>query len=256
MNKEYGKLSAEQFKGVIDTLPEIRRQASDIRTAIAQVPKHRLGELLVENYNWAWAYELNFHEHVAVVAYVVGMAGYLKAVSAAADPQQKVLDEMWDTSKVDEASITAEPQHVVGLVFSLQRTLLSIMLFQRSLSGLLQEVREQDSHDALFKAVRVDRAVLAAPSVADRIARAELRKDETFFRHLRSALRGPSNKHWEAYSDLRYALYTLRELGFDQLSDKQLETLMVDTLRVYPSTPSARKNLRAQYQASRKIKTI
>ena len=158
--------------------------------------------------------------------------------------------------RADEGSITVEKQDVIGLVFSVQRTILSIMLYQRSMSSLLQEVREQDSHEALFKAVRVDRAALAAPTIADRIARAELRKDDTFFQHLRSALRGPQKKAWEAYYDLRYALAVLRELGFDRLSDAQLERLLVDTLHVYPNTPSARKNLRAQYQQSRKITTI
>ncbi len=105
-------------------------------------------------------------------------------------------------------------------------------------------------------AIRVDRAIVFAPTVADRIARAELRKDEAFFRHLRSALKGPLKKHWEAYKDLRYALMVLRDLGFNSLSDAQLEYLMVKVLRVYPDTPAARKNLRAQYQHSRKIKTI
>jgi hypothetical protein len=254
--KEYGKLTAEQFKGLIDTLPELRRQGVELRRAVADAPKEHLDDLLGSNFNWGAVYEYTFIRHVALVTYSLGMSTYLKSLAAAPDPQQTMLDEMWNESKVDESQITVPKQTVIGLVFSLQRTVLSIMLYQRSVSALLQEVREQDSHEAHFKAVRVDRAVLAAPTVADRIARAELRKDETFFAHLRSALKGPSRKHWEAYGDLRYALVVLRELGFDRLSDAQLERLMVDTLKVYPSTPSARKNLRAQYQASRRIKTI
>lgn len=256
MTKEFGKLTAEQFKSLVDALPEIRRQGSDLRTAIAGVSKQRLDELLVADYNWASVYELTFHEHIALVTYVLGLGGYLKAVVDSPDPQQKMLEELWDEAKVNESAITAEKQHVIGLVFSLQRSILSVMLYQRSMSSLLEEVREQDSHDALFKAIRVDRAAVAAPSIADRIARAELRKDEAFFRHLRSALRGPQKKAWEAYYDLRYALAVLRELGLDRMSDVQLENLLVDTLRVYPQTPSARKNLRAQYQQSRKIKTL
>ena len=254
--KEFGKLTADQFKQLIGTLPELRRQQGELRDAIREVPSSRLDELLVDGYNWGCVYELTFHEHVALVVHCLGLSPYLKALASVPDPQQKFLDEIWDESKVDEAAITAPAQAVIGLVFSLQRTILSVMLYQRSMSSLLQEVREQGSSEALFKAVRVDRAVVAAPSVADRIARAELRKDEVFFRHLRSALKGPSRKHWDAYNDLRYALFALRELGFDKLTDAQLERLMVDVLRVYPANPSARKNLRAQYQQSRKIKTI
>ncbi len=241
---------------LVAALPELRRQQGELRDVISAVPQARLDELLVENYNWAALYECSFQEHVALVVYCLGLSPYVRSLATSPDPQQRALDEMWGDHRVDEGLIRAPPQAVLGLVYSLQRTIFSVMLYQRSMSSLLAEVRESGNEDALFKAVRVDRAVLAAPSVADRIARAELRRDEAFFRHLRSALKGPLKKHWEAYSDLRYALFTLRELGFDKLSDAQLERLMVDQLKVYPPTASARKNLRAQYQQSRKIKTI
>ena len=149
-----------------------------------------------------------------------------------------------------------EPQDLIGLAFSLQRSVLSIMLFQRSISGLVQEVREHDDLDALFNAVRVDRTVMSCSTIADKIARAEIRGDKRFFLRLRNALKGPTQKHWAAYCDLRYSLVILRELGFDGLSDTQLENLLVHQLKVYPNTPSARKNLRAQYIQSKKFKTI
>jgi hypothetical protein len=241
---------------LIDSLPELRRQGLEFRAAVAAVPAARLDELLTSNYNWAEVYELGFIEHLALVVYAFNMGEYFKAVASDPDPQQRLAADLWTRELPDDHPVNAEKQHLIGLVVSLQRTILSIMLYQRSMSSLIQEVRELGSNEALFKAVRVDRAALATPSIADRIARAELRKDETFFRHLRSALKGPLKKHWEAYTDLRYAFVALREFGLDKLSDAQLEHLMVDVLGVYPKTPAARKNLRAQYQQSRKIKTI
>jgi hypothetical protein len=130
------------------------------------------------------------------------------------------------------------------------------MLFQRSMSALVQEVREDDNMDSLFNAIRVDRAVMNCTTIADKIARAELQGDKRFFQRLRNALKGPTQKHWARYCDLRYSLFVLRELGFKSLSDAQLEKLLVHTLKVYPDTPSARKNLRAQYQQSKRITTI
>jgi len=256
MVKEYGKLTADQFKHLIDSLPELRRQGGDFRTAVAAVPAARLDELLTTGYNWSDVYELAFHEHLALVVYAFNMGTYLKAVVSGPDPQQQLSDDLLTLEIPADHPMNAEKQHLIGLAVSLQRTILSIMLYQRSMSSLIHEVRESGSNEALFKAVRVDRAVVAAPTIADRIARAELRKDETFFRHLRSALKGPLKKHWEAYSDLRYAFAALREFGVNKLSDAQLEHLMVDVLGVYPKTPAARKNLRAQYQQSRKVKTI
>lgn len=55
---------------------------------------------------------------------------------------------------------------------------------------------------------------------------------------------------------MRYAFLMLREMGKNDLSEKELEHLMVDRLKVYPRAPGAAKNLRAQYQRSKKIKTI
>lgn len=106
-----------------------------------------------------------------------------------------------------------------------------------------------------FKAVRLDRSIITCPTFALRMARAELENDKSFFLHLRSALKGPSKKHWEAYNDLRYALYILRELGFDQLSDAQLEDLLVHKLKLYPNASGARKNLRKQFTESKKFAT-
>jgi len=68
-------------------------------------------------------------------------------------------------------------------------------------------------------------------------------------------LKGPSKKHWEAYKDLRYAFFILRESGFNQMSDAQLEELLVHQLKLYPDAPGARKNLRKQFKESKKFAT-
>jgi hypothetical protein len=177
----------------------------------------------------------------------------LKAAMASTDPQQHVLDNMYPPD--DSTNPAFSEQDLLGILFSLQRTILSVMLFQRSLSGLVQDVRETGNLDSMFNAIRVDRAVMSCSTFADRIARAELVGDKRFFLRLRNALKGPTQKHWHAYCDLRYSLFVLRELGFDGMSDAELEKLLVQTLKVYPNTPGARKNLRKQYQQSKKLPT-
>lgn len=101
----------------------------------------------------------------------------------------------------------------IAVLVSFQRSVMSIMLYQRSMSKLVEETREGDD-EALFKAVRVDRSAMACPTITARISRAELMGEKRFFERLRSALKGPSKKHWEAYSDLRYSLVVLRELAW------------------------------------------
>lgn len=256
MIKEYGKLTAEQFKDFIGKLPEIRRQRNEFGQLLSEFPKEKFDKLMVSGFNWGEIYEYPFTEHIAISMVAFNQAKWVSDLAATDDPQQALLDSWPDEVDDDETHPSFEPQDLMGLAFSLQRSVLSIMLFQRSLSGLVQEVREHDNLDALFNAVRVDRTVMSCSTIADKIARAEMRNDKRFFLRLRNALKGPMQKHWAAYCDLRYSLVILRELGFDGLTDTQLENLLVHQLKVYPNTPSARKNLRAQYQQSKKFKTI
>lgn len=164
----------------------------------------------------------------------LGRAKELVEVSKAPDPDQAVLDWMdsEDTSGWNggEGGLF-EKKHVIGLTVALHRNILSIMLFHRTLDKLVGEVRA-GKDDSFFLAVRIDRSILACPTFADRLARAELEGDKQFFIHLRSSLKGPSKKHWEMYKDLRYALHMLGELGFDKMSDAELEDLLVHKLKL------------------------
>lgn len=255
--KEYGNLSLDQFKRIVKELPEIRSQMQELPELIRTTPKERISEILDKEFFWAAVYELPFHHQIALLFCALGRAQKLIDISKQPDPNQAALD--WsENDDIDdwnggEGGIF-QKKHIIGLTLALQRNILSIMLFHRTLDKMVEDVRS-GKVESLFQAVRLDRSIVACPTFADRIARAELENDKMFFRHLRSSLKGPSKKHWEAYKDLRYALCMLRELGFNQMSDAQLEDLLVHKLKLYPDVPSARKNLRKQFTASRKIAT-
>lgn len=193
---------------------------------------------------------------IALLVLALDKQTFLKEALQADDPQQVILDD-FDTDMPDDWSggygALFEKKHVIGLAVALQKSIFSIMIYQKSLSALVEEVREGNDN-ALFDAVRIDRTITACPTIADRIAKADLLGEKQFFLRLRNTLKGPSAKHWQAYQDLRYAFAVLREMGFDSLSDAQLEKLLVEQLKVYPNTYNARRNLRKQYTESKKIK--
>lgn len=254
-SKEYGKLTAEQFKALIGKLPEVRRQQGDFSEVVRSVPKARLDELLPKDFTWAEIYELPFIDHMALLLLALDKVEFIKQAAQAGDPQQAVLNDLdipSDTEWNGGWKGKFEKSDLIGLVFSLQRTLLSIMIFQKTMPTLVEEARQGDL-DSLFNAVRIDRSVVACTPIAARIGRAEMMRDKQFFIHLRNAMKGPTGRHWQSYQDLRYALFVLRELGFDKLSDEQLENLLVHQLKVYPNTYNARRNLRKQYTLSKKI---
>ncbi len=255
--KEYGELSLDQFKRLVKELPGIRSQMQELPELIRTAPKKIISEILDKEFYWAKLYELPFQHQIALLFFALGRAQKLSEVSKSPDPNQAAFDWIENDDIDDwnggEGGIY-QKKHVIGLTVVLQRNILSIMLFHRTLDKMVEEVRA-GKVASLFQAVRLDRSIVACPTFADRIAKAELENDKDFFLHLRSALKGPSKKHWEAYKDLRYALYLLRELGFDQMSDAQLEDLLVHKLKLYPNVPSSRKNLRKQFTESKKIST-
>lgn len=259
MAKEYGKLTEDQFKRLIKELPELRKQEKELEQAIKTASKEKLKELLTDDLPWASMYELTYVECLAWLLLALGAHDKLKAAAQAEDPQEEVLrmmndeDDDWNGGAGGEFTKT----DVIGLATVAQRNLLSIMLFKRSICSMIEEARAggPNSDSCLLNAIRVDPTVITCPTASKRLAEAAWLGDKRFLIRARSALKGPLKKHWEGYRDLRYSLVLLRDMGL-KLSDQELEHLLVKVLKVYPDTPSARKNLRKQYYESQKIKSL
>lgn len=254
--KEYGKLTAEQFKQLMQQLPELRKEGESLADVVKSASKERINDLLEKDFYWAEVYELTFVEHLAFLMMALDKVEFLTEAKNAPDPTQHVMDNFDIEGDFDSWNGgwkgVFKKQDLIGLVLALQRTILSIMIYQKTMQTLVEEVR-QGIDDSLFDAVRLDRSSVACPTFAARIAKAEFTNDKHFFIRLRNALKGPAKKHWESYQDLRFALFTLRDLGFDGLSDDQLVELLVKQLKVYPDRFEAKKNLRKQYNQSKKI---
>lgn len=260
MEKEYGKLTLDQFREVVRKLPEVRTQTKELSQVLREKPE-RLKEVLGTGYHWAEIYEFGFTDQIAHLVTALGWTGLLRDAATSDDPQERILQWGADSGELDQwyeaNEETLEKRRLIWLVVVLQRNILSIMLYHRPLSALVAEVRQglEGSDDAFFKAVRVDRSILSCPTFSDRLAHAELLNEKAFFLRLRSALKGPLKKHWEALHDLRYAIAILREMGFDRLSDAQLEDLFVNKLKLYPKHESARKNLRKHFYEAKRVST-
>lgn len=226
---------------------------------LASVSSEKFYSVMVGDFgDYSQVYERPLAEHVNLVAVALNRQDDVDAIAASPAPQEAVLDALRNRDKNDdkpenEAFTVTE---VMALAYSLSRTLQSMATYGRSISSLLQDVRETGNHDSLFKAIRMDRAVIGCPTAMRHIAKAQIRSDNRFFKHIQAALKGPSKKPMIGLEPMRYTLLLLREMGINDLSEKELEHLMVDRLKVYPRAPGAAKNLRAQYQRSKKIKTI
>lgn len=256
MEKPFGKFTLAQLREFIQYAPELRVQMDELDRLVRAGTSERLNALVSAGVWWADAYELGFVEHLALASAALGLGPELEQIAKSPDPQQALLERM-DDKPPDEHHAAVTEAQLFGLAMSLGKTVTSLMAHGRSLSSFVQAVRETGDVKALIEVVRIDRSAVACPSIAARIAQAELMADEAFFVRLRNALKGPSKKVMRGHFDqLRWVFAALREVHVDHLSDAELEQLLVHDLGIYPNVPTARKNLRAQYNRSRKLKTI
>lgn len=255
--KEFGKLSHNQFSQLVSSLPEVRRQMHELPELLER-KKDRLAEVFKDGcVSWGTIYEYSFIEQMSLLFVLTGLHIPLSDVAKADDPQEAALAWSDDNGPMDQwldaHEDEIEKKYLIWMVVVIQRNILAIMLYHKSMGALVDLVRKGDDQ-ALFDAVRVDRSVLLASPCADRLSRAELLNDKVFLRHLRSAIKGPTKKHMAAIQDLRYAIIALRQCGFDRFSDADLEQLFIRT-RLYPNNAGALKNIRKHIQQARKLTT-
>lgn len=257
-SKEYGKLSLEQFKLLVQKLPELRKKLREPPKLLHSIPENEKSDVLGDGLSWSNVYEKSFNEQLALLICALGRAEKLHEAAISDDPVQAAVN-LFGNDKFDDFNggnnSVSQKRNIIGLIIALKRNFLSIMLFDRTLDKLVNEVRS-GIDDSLFLAVSIDRSIMACPVIADRIARAELENDENFFHELSNALiNGPSEKYWESYKDLRYSFFLLRDSGVDQVAAAQLEDLFVHKLELYSDTPGARRNLRDLFTKSKKRST-
>ena len=255
MQKEYGKLTAEQFKAFVKYLPKLRAMAKELAELLRDTPNEKLQKFYKTAPVWADLYELPFLQVVVSGINGMGLAPRMDE-AIASDNAYQFLQADLDNHFVDvpepAVSLDVLLRHVMPIWFSLQ----SISYYGRRMPGLVALIRDHGEIDAVFKAVSIDPTAMNCPSIASVIARAQLSRDTDFHERLATALKGPSKKIMASLQDMRFSFFVLRELGIDDLSEKDVRELMVGVLGVYADSPSSGKNLNEAYRKSKNQKTI
>jgi hypothetical protein len=232
----------------------------DIQSRFSALPERKSEELTEGGLFWAHLYELSLIDHLTFAFEAFGMSEYFVGLVRSPDPQDAALAEM----EKDYDADSDEPlQHLAGLtnadlisiVLSIQFTLKSLAVYGRSLSALIAEGRS-GRDKSFFEAISIDHSVLANPTVASRIALAQLKAEKRFFTHLRRSLKGPSKRQWPGRERLRFLWVLLRNADAPSMSPADLEHLVVKELGVYSPSATARKNLQEQYYKNRSLKDI
>jgi len=256
IKKPYGNYTLDQLKQFTDLVRESRNIAPELEKVMQKTNPQKLNAILGNNFSWFQFYELSFNEHIQAGMLILDWQDAIKRSAQSDDTQQYVFNffNNLDPDKEWQGGYNGlfELRYLVALVMSIFRSIKSIMIYQKSLSTLIEEIR-QGHKKALFDAVRIDRTMLACPSIIHFISMAELKRDNKFFPGLKNALKGPSAKHWGAQEELRFMMQALVEGGVTGFTGDNIEQLFVDHLKLYLKTPGAQKNLLKQFLQTKKI---
>jgi hypothetical protein len=95
MTKEYGKLTADQFREFIELLPELLRQLHGMGEQFAGMDSVAFEAQFSEGFGlYSYIYEQPFQEHLGAVIVGLNRLHDLEAIASAPDPQQALIDSI------------------------------------------------------------------------------------------------------------------------------------------------------------------
>jgi len=158
MQKEYRKLTADQFREFLDFIPILLTMLRDMTAQLESTPASKFDSVMAGDYGlYSYVYEMPFSQHLSLVVVALNRQGEVQDMAASPDPQEALLEMLRNHDEVED-----KPQHpdfddedVVTLAYSLGRTIQSMVTYGRSISSLLQDVRENNNHDSLMKTRRL-----------------------------------------------------------------------------------------------------
>ncbi len=256
IQKPYGKFNLEQFKALSELVRETQSLAPTLEQAFQETNLEKLKAILGDCFFWWHYYEMPFNDHITWSVIILDWQDELKKAAASDDPQQAFMDFMHspDADKDWNGGFQGrfEKKDLVAVIVSILKTIKSIMIYQKSLSALVEEVSQ--GHDkALFNAVRIDPTVIGCPTIMHRVSIAAMKGDKSFIRDLKGALDGPTKKYQITIELVRYMMLCLTDTGVTKMSGSDLEALFVDHLKLYSKQVTAQKNLYEQFLNTKRV---
>jgi hypothetical protein len=257
-------ITAGDLRTFLEFWPSFSAEANDVHQMVIE-DKDKFFDKETELPAWCHFYELPLLQHVALVnaATVQGYAKFLSQEQVA-DWHQQVADapsqigaipgmirqiehyfDAIELSKEDAEEVLPSLAGLLGFGLSISYTLRCVLYHGCFLNELIERVRAGDDK-ALFDAIRIDSTVIGCMSVSNRISRAALLKDNSFFTKLKAAINGKLAKREQAnFQKMRLVFEVLHEAGASRLSDSQLQQLFVGELDLYASNAKGGGNAKA-----------
>lgn len=198
-----------------------------------------LNDLIVP---WGIWYELTLSQHLAVFLLFMGFEDWLVEVRDSEDPMGEFINMLSELDEVDDKEFDQwgeqldedEKRIFTSLVLAMKGQIEAVSLFSMPMSELVKRAGEGD-HEALLRAVTIDRSVVISTPVAKQICLAQVLCDESFMNRLSSAItRTKPARPNKKLDDMRFMLEALVEgVGIDGFTNVELEEILKGDLELY-----------------------
>lgn len=245
-------ITAEDLRIFLEFWPSFSAEADEAQQLLIEDKDRFLGND-AEPFAWCYLYELPIRQHLTLAnaGIIQGYAGFLQVEQVAGWFRQLVdtpgqiralpditrqIDHHFDAmepSEEDVKRLLPTLAGTFGLGLSMYNSLCCVLYHGCFLNELIERIRAGNDK-ALFDAIRIDSTVIGCPSVVERISKAALLQDNSFFAKLKAAVNGKMAKREQAnFQKMRLTLEVLHEAGAIRLNDEQLHRLFVEELNLY-----------------------
>lgn len=141
----YGKFTLEQFKHFNDLFQESQKIAPEFEKVMQETEPQKITKILGEKFSWYHYYEMPFNEHMAHGALILDWQDDLHRIAKSPDPQKAFFEFFHRNLNSDDEWTGGyqeryEKKDLIALLISTFRTMKSLMVYQKSLSTLIDEV--------------------------------------------------------------------------------------------------------------------
>jgi len=252
MSESEYTITADDLRLLLGLWPQFSSEAEEAHGILIENAAVLLGKDAKFS-NWCHLYELPIKQHLLLAnAGIVQSHGIFVSkenlqgwyqqlantpgqISALPDIVSQIGDHFDSIEPSEEETAQHLPAlaSTFGLSLSMYNTLRCVLYHGCFLNELIERVRNGDSK-ALLAAIRIDASVIGCLPVSNRISKAVLLRENSFFAKLKAAINGKLAKREQAnFQKMRLVFEVLHETGAARLSDRQLHDLFVEELKLY-----------------------
>lgn len=245
-NHHYGLTTAEDIRGFLEFWPQLEADYGDALRLVLEEKELLFGKTAI-GFSWCHLYELPVKQHanqpltgflqdekfLTIIQNLVASKNQIAFLPKIFSQVDAYFDALDLPSKQEKSDLMPFLAAYLGVSLSVFNSLRCVLYHGCFLNELIERVRAGDDK-ALFDAIRLDPTVVGCKTAIERISKAALLRDKSFFAKLKAALKGNIAKREQAnYQKMRLVLEILYEAQATRLNDDQLYELFVKELNLY-----------------------